>query len=198
MEIADKQNITEDQAFLIYGHSLILGRGPASFDIDDNVDGGQDKQIDAFTIEESDGRADIYITQVTTTNSFSSTKLVQLGSGLRWIFEVSRKEIDKLPNLSLRDKIIQFREVQSELGPANIAVHVNFIANAELKPWLHSLSVGAPYRTVACWHLWQCWTTNQPFLRLKIQRSNEFSTHNHALVIQPIPLVETTSTSDKV
>lgn len=133
-EVADKQNTTEDQAFLIYGHSLILGRGPASFDIDDNVDGGQDKQIDAFTIEEGDGRADVYITQATITNSFSSTKLVQLGSGLRWVFEVSRKEIDKLPNLSLRDKIIQFREVQSELGPANIAVHVNFIANTELKP----------------------------------------------------------------
>ena len=54
-----------------------------------------------------------------------------MGNGLKWVFEVSRKEVDKLPNIELKDKIIRFREVQSELGPANIGIHVNFIANAE-------------------------------------------------------------------
>lgn len=130
-EIANKQNISEDLAFLKYGHSLLLGRSYISFDVDDLVDGGQDKQIDAITIEELEGSADVYITQATTTDSFSSTKLVQLGNGLRWVFEASRKELDRLPNQALRDKIIQYREVQSALGPSNLNIHVSFIANSD-------------------------------------------------------------------
>jgi hypothetical protein len=132
-DISARQSVSDDQAFLIYIHSLIMGKGPASFDQDDNVDGGRDKQIDAFTIEEGNGRADIYLTQATTSQSFSSTKLVQLGSGLKWIFEVGRKEIDKLPNQAFKDKIIQLRETRSELGPTNLSIHVSFAANGETK-----------------------------------------------------------------
>jgi len=130
-EIALKLGIGRDAAFVVYGHSLIMNQGPASFDMDDMVDGGQDKQIDAFTIEERDGKADVYITQVTTSDSFSSTKLIQLGNGLRWVLEARRSEIDQLPNIELKDKIIQFRQIQTDIGPSNISIHVSFIANTE-------------------------------------------------------------------
>lgn len=118
-------------AFLIYGHTLVMGEGPASFEMDDIVDGGQDKQIDAISIIETEGRADIYITQATTTDGFSSNKLIQLRNGLKWLLEVSRNELKNLPNESLRDKILQFREIQSELGPSNLNIHVSFIANSD-------------------------------------------------------------------
>lgn len=130
-DISEKQKVDKDLAFLMYGHSLVMGTGPASFDMEDCVDGGQDKQIDAITIEEKEGRANVYITQATTTDGFGSTKLVQMGSGLRWILEASRSELKRLPNELLRDKIIQFRALQSELGPSNISIHVNFIANSD-------------------------------------------------------------------
>lgn len=129
--IALREKVAQDIAFIMYAHSLAMGRSSASFEMEDIVDGGQDKQIDACTIEEGNGRVDLYITQATTTDSFSSTKLIQLGNGLRWLFEANRTELSSLPNLSLRDKILQFREVQSELGPANINIHVNFIAKSD-------------------------------------------------------------------
>lgn len=130
-DIASNHGVSKEVAFVMYGHSLIMNQGPASFDMNDLVDGGQDKQIDAFTIEESDSKADVYITQVTTATSFSSTKLVQLGNGLRWVLEASRSEINKLPNVDLRDKIIHFREIQTDIGPSNISIHVSFVANGE-------------------------------------------------------------------
>lgn len=130
-ELADRLNVSSDLAFLTYTHTLLMGKGPASLDFEDLVDGGQDKQIDAISIEELDGRADVYITQATQSTSFSSNKLIQMKNGLVWIFQKSRAELIKLDNVSLRDKILQFREVQSDIGPSNINVHVSFVSCGE-------------------------------------------------------------------
>lgn len=129
-DIRTGYSVSKDVAFLMYSHTLIMNQGSASFDSSDIVDGGQDKQIDAFTIEENDGSADVYITQATTSSSFSSNKLIQLGNGLRWVLEAPRRDLDRLPNIDLRDKIIRFREIQSDLGPSNIKIIVSFVANA--------------------------------------------------------------------
>ena len=58
-------------AFLVFGHSIFTDKSIHSFDENDNVDGGQDKQIDAITIEEKGGEGIIYISQVKNTDSFS-------------------------------------------------------------------------------------------------------------------------------
>jgi len=41
-----------DKAFLIFTHSLITDKSINAFSPTDDVDGGQDKQIDAISIEE--------------------------------------------------------------------------------------------------------------------------------------------------
>lgn len=50
--------ISEDEAFLRFAHHLLTGRSLYAFD-DDLVDGGQDMQIDAVTIEAYDSAADV-------------------------------------------------------------------------------------------------------------------------------------------
>ena len=63
----------KDLAFLRLAHSIVTGQSIHAFDEADLVDGGQDKQIDAITIEESDDdEACIYIIQTKNTLTFSS------------------------------------------------------------------------------------------------------------------------------
>ena len=69
----------------------------------------------------------IYITQITTSDTFSSNKLIRLGNGLKWMFEISLKDLKKIENEKLIDKIKQFRDIQSEYGPSNLRISVNFI-----------------------------------------------------------------------
>ncbi len=109
--------------------SLVTGKSVHAFDPIDVVDGGQDKQMDVFTIEEQGDSADVFILQTKFTDSFSSNVLVQLGNGLKWVFQRPRKDLDTLTNTALRDKILEYRALQSSLGPSNIRVHVRFVTN---------------------------------------------------------------------
>jgi len=118
-----------DHAFLRFAHSLVTGQSVSAFEPDDLVEGGQDKQLDVITIHEDGESADIYILQTTFTESFSSNALIQLANGLRWLFERPRTDLATLTNQALRDKIIQYRSVQSSLGPSNIRIHVAFATN---------------------------------------------------------------------
>lgn len=106
----------------------MTGRSLHAFDDDDVVDGGQDKQIDAVTIDADDSAADVWIVQAKNSSSFSSNALVQMGNGLRWLLEASKKELDTLGNQPFKDKILEFRGVKSELGPSNLRLHVAFVA----------------------------------------------------------------------
>lgn len=126
--VAALLGISEDAAFLRFAHQLLTGRSLHAFDDDDVVDGGQDKQIDAVTIDSDDSAADVWIVQAKNSSSFSSNALIQLGNGLRWLLEAPRKELDSLDNQPFKDKIIEFRGVRSELGPANLRLHVAFVA----------------------------------------------------------------------
>lgn len=126
--VAALLGISEDAAFLRFAHQLLTGRSLHAFDDDDVVDGGQDKQIDAVTIDSDDSAADVWIVQAKNSSSFSSNALIQLGNGLRWLLEAPRKELDSLDNQPFKDKIIEFRGVRFELGPANLRLHVAFVA----------------------------------------------------------------------
>ncbi len=120
--------LSEDAAFLRFAHHLLTGRSLHAFDDDDLVDGGQDKQIDTITIDSDDASADVWIIQAKNSPSFSSNALVQLGNGLRWLIEAPKREYDTLSNQRLRDKILEFRGVKNELGPANLRLHVAFVS----------------------------------------------------------------------
>jgi hypothetical protein len=109
--------------------SLITGKSIHAFDPSDVVDGGQDKQMDIFAIEEKGDSADVYIFQTKYSDSFSSNALVQLGNGLHWVFQRPRSDLNTLRNTALRDKILEYRALQSNLGPSNIRVHVSFVTN---------------------------------------------------------------------
>ncbi len=122
-------NVDKDIAFLRFSHSLITGVSVHSFDLDDFVDGGQDKQIDIITIDEASDRADVYILQVKNTDSFSSNALIQMRNGLNWIFNKTRKDVLTLKNVEFKDKILEYRALQSNLGPSNIRIFVGFVTN---------------------------------------------------------------------
>lgn len=122
-----------DKAFLIFTHSLITDNSINAFSPTDDVDGGQDKQIDAVTIEESGDEATVYITQSKRETSFSSNQIIKIRNGLHWVFNKSRDDIAKLSNIRFKDAIINYRDIQNNLGPSNINIQVNYISNGSSK-----------------------------------------------------------------
>ncbi|MGB4067793.1 MAG: AIPR family protein [Nitrospira sp.] len=132
-EIASSLRVDASDAFMRLAFSLVTGKSVHAFDATDVVDGGQDKQMDVFMIEEQADSADVYIVQTKYADSFSSNALVQLGNGLRWVFQRPRKDLDSLANTALRDKILEYRALQSNLGPSNIRVHVRFVTIGDAK-----------------------------------------------------------------
>src|SRR5260221_3056784 len=121
--LAKSQSISPDYAFLLFAHSLVTNQSLHAFVQTDLVDGGSDKQIDAITIEHLDEKETvIYILQAKNTTSFSSNNLIQMHNGLYWIFNAKRAEVDKLPNVKFRDKILEVRSERNSLGPSNIHV----------------------------------------------------------------------------
>lgn len=128
---ATKLGLMTDNAFLVFAHSLFTDNSVHSFDQNDNVDGGQDKQIDAITIEDTSDEATIYITQIKNEESFSSNCIIQIRNGLQWIFEKRQADIDTLSNVKFKDKIKDYRTLQSSLGPSNINVKVAYITKGQ-------------------------------------------------------------------
>lgn len=116
-----------DQAFQVFGHSTVMDRSLHSFNQNDNVDGGQDKQIDVITIEDNSDEATIFISQVKNEESFSSNCVIQIRNGLQWLFEKKLTDVDTLTNLKFKDKIKDYRKIQSALGPSNIYIKVAYI-----------------------------------------------------------------------
>jgi len=142
MEI--RQQIVEDQveklnnslgindlskSFQIFAHSLFTDNSVHSYDSNDDVDGGQDKQIDNITIEQKDGEGTIYITQSKNEDSFSSNSLIQIRNGLNWIFNKRRSDIDTLSNIKFKDKIKDCKDLIALVGPSNLEVKVGYITN---------------------------------------------------------------------
>ena len=119
-----------NKAFQVFGHSLFIDSSVHSYDKNDDVDGGQDKQIDNITIEQKEGEGIIYITQSKNENSFSSNSLIQIRNGLNWIFNKKRADIDTLNNIKFRDKIKDCKDLIASIGPSNIEVKLAYITNA--------------------------------------------------------------------
>lgn len=132
-----KLGLTADLSFLVFAHSVFTDRSIHSFDQNDNVDGGQDKQIDGISIVDDSDEATIYITQIKNEESFSSNCIIQIRNGLQWIFEKRQLDIDTLANIKFKDRIADYRKIQSSLGPSNIYVKVAYITkglSSQLSP----------------------------------------------------------------
>jgi len=127
--IVNSHNCTEDHAFLLFVWSLVTGQSINSLDPSDLVDGGQDKQIDIITIEESSDTATVYILQTKNTTSFSSNAIIQFRNGLNWLFNKPRSDINTLTNVSFKDNILEYRSLQSGLGPSNLSIKTIFATN---------------------------------------------------------------------
>jgi len=127
---AQHLDISQDLAFLRFAHSLITGTSLHALDPADVTEGGQGKQIDVFSIDQDSEEATIYILQVKHTDSISSNALVLLRNGLKWVFNKPKSDVVALKNVPLKDRILEYRSIQSDLGPANIRVHVGFVTNA--------------------------------------------------------------------
>lgn len=119
-----------DKAFQIFSHSLFIDQSIHMYNVNDDVDGGQDKQIDNITIEEKDGEAVIYITQSKNEESFSSNSIIQIKNGLNWILNKKRAEISTLSNQKFKDKILECRSIIGDIGPSNVDIRVAYITNA--------------------------------------------------------------------
>lgn len=126
-QLKQSLRIDEDQAFLRLVHHLITGTSIFGFDEGDLTEGSQDKQIDTITIDEESNQATVYIIQAKNTNGFSSNALIQMRNGLNWLFNRLRSEVRTLSNVPFRDKIIEYRSLQTSLGPSNIRIVVRFI-----------------------------------------------------------------------
>lgn len=126
---AKKLSISKDKAFQIFGHSIFTDESIHSFNPNDDVDGGQDKQIDSISIEDTSDEATVFITQVKNEDSFSSNKIIHIANGLKWLFEKSSSDLNSLSNIKFKDKIKEYRSVQSSIGPSNINVKVAYITN---------------------------------------------------------------------
>lgn len=118
---------SEDNAFLIFSHSLFTDKSIHSFDPSDNVDGGQDKQIDAITVEEINDEAFIHVSQVKNEDNFSSNSVIQIRNGLEWLLLKKNSDVETLTNKKFKDKIKFVREIRSTLGSSNIHFVVRYI-----------------------------------------------------------------------
>ena len=129
-QVSQSLGIDKDEAFLRLVHHLITGTSIYGFDEGDLTEGGQDKQIDTITIDEESNQATVYIIQAKNTDGFSSNALIQMKNGLNWLFNRPRSEVRTLANVPFKDKIIEYRSLQTSLGPSNIRVIVRFVTYA--------------------------------------------------------------------
>jgi len=129
-KISDHLGLNESDGFVRLAHSLITDQSIHAFEESDLVDGGQDKQIDVITIVDENDEAFIYIIQVKNSQSFESNILIQMKNGLQWVFNKPRTDINSLSNTNFKDQILNYRSLQSSIGPSNIHVRVTYVTNS--------------------------------------------------------------------
>ncbi len=123
-------SILEDEAFERLVYSLTTGGSAQTPDLDDWVDGGQDKQVDIITVEDGQGDADVHIIQAKYVDTFGSNNLILMGNGLQWIFTADKNALASLSNTDFRDKIKNLRSTMSGYGYSNVRIHCYFVTKA--------------------------------------------------------------------
>src|SRR5688500_891053 len=88
-ELSSTRGDNRDLTFLKFAYSLMKPADFTDLELEDIVDGTDDKQIDVISIEEraSGLEADVFILQGKNQTSFPTNHLTLMGNGLGWIFE---------------------------------------------------------------------------------------------------------------
>jgi hypothetical protein len=121
--------LDRDAAFARLAHLLVTGMSVHQFDEADLTDGSGEKQIDTFTIVQHSGEsASVYLIQSTTSPSFPSNKLHRMGRGMDWVFLEPSDRVKRLSNARLKDRILAFRQLRSEIGASDIHVVASFVS----------------------------------------------------------------------
>lgn len=128
-DTAASLSVSRSQAFMRLAHSLVVRSSIVAFDANDLVDGGQDKQIDLFTIAEDGDSAEVYLIQVKDAETFQSTIVTQIRNGLDWVFNKKLHDVELLDNARFKNRIQEYRALQRNIGPSNIAVSVFHVTN---------------------------------------------------------------------
>jgi hypothetical protein len=129
VNLATGLNISQDQAFERFVHSLVTGQSVHTLDPSDWVDGTQDKQIDLISIDEQEEEAEVSIISAKFTGGFSSNAVILMRNGLTWIFNRPRTEVATISNQLFRGKILEVRSMLSGMGPSNVTVRCYFATN---------------------------------------------------------------------
>ncbi len=123
--------IPESEAFERLVYSLTTGGSAQTPNLDDWVDGGQDKQVDIISVEDSEKVTRTSISfRRNIGDSFSSNDLILMANGLRWIFTADKNELATLKNTDFRDKIKELRSTLAGYGYSNVRIHCYFATKA--------------------------------------------------------------------
>jgi hypothetical protein len=131
--LAKRTGDSKDSAFLKLAYSLVKPAEYEDLELEDIVDGTDDKQIDVISIDEraSGLEADIFILQAKNQASFPTNHLTLMGNGLGWIFEQPKSDYHRLKNPPFVRKIDEVRSLRATLGTSNLHVRVFFATNGD-------------------------------------------------------------------
>src|SRR6266498_4356307 len=131
--LARRTGDTKDSAFLKLAYSLVKPAEYEDLELEDIIDGTDDKQIDVISIDEraSGLEADIFILQAKNQASFPTNHLTLMGNGLGWIFEQPKSDYHRLKNPPFVRKIDEVRSLRATLGTSNLHVRAFFATNGD-------------------------------------------------------------------
>ena len=114
--------VSNPEAFAYLCLALVLDMDENNIDDDIIIDGEGDKQVDAISITQTGNKKIIDLVQIKKESGFSSNVVIQIENGLKWIFQKSPRDVNKLKNVKLKDKINEIREIWD----ANTVVNVYY------------------------------------------------------------------------
>lgn len=123
----------KDTTFMKLAYSLVRPADYADLELEDVVDGTDDKQIDVISIDEraSGLEADILILQAKNQTSFPTNHLTLMGNGLGWVFEQPKPDYHRLKNPPLVRKIDEVRSLRAKLGTSNLHLRAFFVTKGD-------------------------------------------------------------------
>lgn len=121
-KLAKSLLVSNPEAFAYLCLALVLDMDENNIDDDIIIDGEGDKQVDAISITQTGNKKIIDLVQIKKESGFSSNVVIQIENGLKWIFQKSPRDVNKLKNVKLKDKINEIREIWD----ANTVVNVYY------------------------------------------------------------------------
>jgi len=89
---------------------------------EDIIDGGDEEGIDIIYIEETDNNSvvSIFNCDSSLVNNYSGNEMTKISSGLNYIFESNKDQIEKISNIKLKKKIFDIKGDKEKVNAVNI------------------------------------------------------------------------------